>query len=198
MNSSQKIGLFILVAISIVYIYFSFFSKDFKLTDFFQKEETEYNPVEQGETQEERVQEQGKSPKNVKIYVVDKKGEIRSVNRTCDPNVENSCFSYAIKELIKAPSKWEKSNGFSSEIPQGTRILSVRETPERIMIDLSGEFESGGGTESTYYRVKQLIKTSKANASVPVFLYINGKQANVISGEGIMIKQPLSERSLDE
>ena len=63
---------------------------------------------------------------------------------------------------------------------------------------MSSDFETGGGAESTYYRVKQVIKTANANTSSPVYLYINGKQANVIGGEGIMLKQPLNERSLDE
>ena len=66
------------------------------------------------------------------------------------------------------------------------------------MIDLSNNFEAGGGAESTYMRIRQIIKTANANTSLPVYLYINGKQANVIGGEGIMIKQPLSERSFDE
>ena len=66
------------------------------------------------------------------------------------------------------------------------------------MIDLSSNFESGGGAESTYTRVKQIIKTANANTNTPTYLYINGKQANVIGGEGIMIKQPLNERSFDE
>ena len=58
--------------------------------------------------------------------------------------------------------------------------------------------KAGGGTESTYTRIKQLIKTAKANTNLPVYLYINGRQADVIGGEGIMLKQPLSERSLDD
>ena len=49
-----------------------------------------------------------------------------------------------------------------------------------------------------FKRVYQLIKTSQANTNLPVFLYINGKQAEVIGGEGVMIKQPLTERSLDD
>ena len=112
--------------------------------------------------------------------------------------VEKSCFAYAINELLSAPSKWEKSKGFTSEIPQGTKLLSLRESPESILIDLSSDFESGGGAESTYMRIKQLIKTANANSSVPAFLYINGRQVNVIGGEGVMLKQPLNERSLDE
>ena len=112
--------------------------------------------------------------------------------------MEKSCFAFAIKELVSAPTKWEKSKGFTSEIPQGTKILSVREGEGSIMIDLSSAFEAGGGAESTYTRVKQVIKTAKSNTNLPVYLYINGKQADVIGGEGIMIKQPLSERSLDD
>ena len=100
--------------------------------------------------------------------------------------------------MVKAPSKWEKSKGFTSEIPVNTKVLSVRESAQSIMIDLSSDFEGGGGAESTYMRIRQLIKTVNSNTSVPVYLYINGKQANVIGGEGIMIKQPLNERSLDE
>ena len=47
-------------------------------------------------------------------------------------------------------------------------------------------------------RIKQIIKTANSYSSTPTYLYINGKQANVIGGEGVMLKQPLNERSLDE
>ena len=136
--------------------------------------------------------------KTVKIFVTDSKGNLRSVNRKCDTSVEKSCFAYAIRELISAPSKWDKSKGLSSEIPAETKILSIREGSNNILIDLSPAFQSGGGAESTYIRVHQLIKTSRANTKLPVYLYINGKQADVIGGEGIMVKQPLNERSLDD
>ena len=138
------------------------------------------------------------SKKIIKIFIIDDSGNLKSVKRECNTNTENSCFEYAIKELVLAPSRWEKSKGYTSEIPQGTRVLSVRESSNSIMIDLSSNFESGGGAESTYMRIKQVIKTANANTSIPTYLYINGKQANVIGGEGIMIKQPLNERSFDE
>ena len=200
MNFSQRLGLFILIAISVAYVYFSFFyNKDFGFKNFKGQEEMTpvYNPLESTqETKPNNVQSQ--KEQIVKIFIVDKTGNLRSVNRTCNPEVEKSCFGYAIKELINAPSKWEKSKGFTSEIPQGTRVLSVRESAKSIMIDLSGNFETGGGAESTYTRIAQVIKTANANTKIPTYLYINGRQANVIGGEGIMIKQPLSERSFDE
>lgn len=196
MNFSQRLGLFVLIVISIAYVYFSFFNKDFKFPDFQPQEEkpSVYNPLET--PQEDPVAEKPASNKIVKIFVLDKSGNIRSVNRTCEN--ENSCFEFAIKQLISGPTKWEKSKGFTSEIPSNTRILSIRESSGSTFIDLSSDFETGGGAESTYMRVKQIIKTANSNTAAPVYLYINGKQANVIGGEGIMIKQPLNERSLDE
>lgn len=208
MNFSQKLGLFILIVISVAYVYFSFFNKDFEMPDFnlqknnqiIDKPDDEFNALEnqQPTAQQPEEKPEQKTPVTVKIFICDKSGNLRSVNRTCDPNVEKSCFAYAIKELIKAPTSWEKSKGFNSEIPQGTKILSIRESKDSIMIDLTSNFETGGGAESTYMRVKQIIKTANANTSTPVYLYLNGKQANVIGGEGIMLKQPLNERSLDE
>ena len=204
MNFSQKLGLFILIVISVAYVYFSFFATgDFNFA--IPQKDDSIAPTEEilplsGEqtTLQENPQQKEKEYKTVKIFITGTDGKLRSVNRKCDTNIEKSCFEYAIKELITAPSKWEKSKGFTSEIPQGTKILSVREGEKSIMIDLSSSFEGGGGTESTYTRVHQLIKTAKANTNLPVYLYINGKQANVIGGDGIMIKQPLNERSLDD
>ena len=202
MNGSQKFGIICLIIITVVYVYFSFFNKEgFNFPVRNQEQEEQIHPFEQpsdnNETSETKPVK--KEFRTVKIYVTDSKGNLRSVNRKCDKSVEKSCFNYAIKELLSAPSDWEKSNkGLSSEIPAGTKILSVREGSNNILIDLSSSFESGGGAESTYIRVRQLIKTSLANTKLPVYLYINGKQADVIGGEGIMIKQPLTEKSLDD
>ena len=202
MNGSQKFGIICLILITAAYVYFSFFSKGdlkFPARNQYQEEQEQpfvQTPEDNKDSKEEVIK---KDSKTVKIFVTDSKGNLRPVYRKCDTAVEKSCFAYAIKELLLAPSDWEKSNkGLSSEIPSDTKILSIRESSNNILIDLSSSFESGGGAESTYIRVYQLIKTAKANTKLPVFLYINGKQAEVIGGEGIMIKQPLSERSLDD
>ena len=204
MNFAQRLGLFCLILISTAYVYFSFFHKDgfsfnFNRPSDVPQNELSYNPEWQSEGEQPVESETKKTEiKTVKIFVTDSKGNLRSVNRKCNTEYEKSCFEYAIKELVSSPTKWEKSKGLSSEIPVGTKILSIREGANNILIDLSPSFESGGGAESTYIRVHQLIKTANANTKLPVYLYINGKQADVIGGEGIMIKQPLSERSLDE
>ena len=201
MNFSQRLGVFCLILITVAYVYFSFFNKDgFHLPKrIIETPAVNINDVPEENPEISEPEENQKSEiKTVKVYVTDSKGNLRSVNRKCDTSLEKSCFAFAIKELMSAPTQWEKNKGLSSEIPSGTRILSIREGSNNILIDLSSGFESGGGAESTYIRVHQLIKTSRANTKQPVFLYINGKQADVIGGEGIMIKQPLTERSLDD
>lgn len=199
MNFAQKLGILCLILITSVYLYFSFFSDgsfniDRRPTDV-PGQDISDNPTDININDEPVEKHQFKT---VKIFITDSNGNLRSVNRKCDATVEKSCFEFAIKELVKAPTKWEKSKGLSSEIPSETKILSVREGGNNVLIDLSSAFESGGGAESTYIRVLQLIKTARANTNLPVYLYINGKQADVIGGEGVMIKQPLNERSLDE
>ena len=68
----------------------------------------------------------------------------------------------------------------------------------KIVIDLSSDFQYGGGTDSIYSRMMQLIKTSITNTeNKKIYLYLDGKQVNVIGGEGIMITQPLTEQSLE-
>ena len=194
MNISQKLGIFCLILITVIYLYISFFLPN---KNDINNPPSDNNTIENTENTE-NGNSQKRKIKNVKIFITDTKGNLRSVNRECDLSTETSCFKFAIKELISGPTKWEKDKGLSSEIPPSTKILSVRESSNNILIDLSENFESGGGAESLYIRIRQLIKTSLANTKVPVYLYINGKQADVIGGEGIMIKQPLTEKSLDD
>ena len=201
MNFSQKLGLFVLIVISVMYVYFSFFNKDFSMPNFNHKENQgneiqQFNPTTNDENlNSDENNEVKPNFSEVKIFILDKNGNMRFVNRKCE---NTSTFECAMNELMKAPSPWEKNKGFFSEIPTTTKILSIRESKSEIMLDLSSNFEAGGGTDSTYTRVKQLIKTADANTNKPVYLFLNGKKVNVIGGDGIMIKQPLTEGSLDE
>lgn len=118
------------------------------------------------------------------------------VKREYEPEIDGSRIKYAISSLILGPKQGEKAKGVYSEIPNGTEILSVQERPDKVIINLSPQFEYGGGTDSVYKRLYQLIKTAKKNTDKPIYLYINGQQADVIGGDGIMITQPLNDNSL--
>ena len=121
----------------------------------------------------------------------------KAVNREYDKDVDGSRIKFAIQSLIAGPKTDERAKGVYSEIPAGTRLISINESADKVIINLSGDFENGGGTDSLYKRIYQIIKTAKQNTTKPVYLYIEGSEADVIGGEGIMINQPLNENSLD-
>lgn len=121
----------------------------------------------------------------------------KAVKREYDKDIDGSKLKFAIDSLVAGPKATERAKGVYTEIPEGTNVLSVKELPDKAIINLSSEFETGGGTDGLYKRLYQLIKTAKRNSEVPVYLYIEGQRADVIGGEGIMLTQPLSDRSLD-
>lgn len=110
-----------------------------------------------------------------------------------------SKLKFALSQLVLGPSEYEKKLGVYSEVPKNVQILGVVEGNKKVIIDISGNIQTGGGADSLYSRLKQVIKTALANnpSNKPIYLYIDGKQAEVLGGEGIMISQPLSENSLD-
>ena len=120
------------------------------------------------------------------------------VKREYDKDIDGAKLRYALNALIMGPKQNEKISGIYSEVPQSTTILHVYDESDKVIVDLSTGFVYGGGTESIYKRLYQLIKTISRNTTKPAYLYIDGKQADVIGGDGIMITQPLSENSIGE
>lgn len=123
-------------------------------------------------------------------------GIFKKVQRDLPQNTEK--LEFAIKELLKGPNLIEKSMGAYSEIPTSTKLLKIKQTGKKVIIDFNSDFQYGGGTDSIYSRMMQLIKTAVANTDKKqIYLHLDGKQVNVIGGEGVMITQPLTEKSLD-
>ena len=124
------------------------------------------------------------------------KGIYKKVTRSIPENEDK--LDYSINELLKGPNIVEKSTGAYSEIPKNTKLLGIQHKGNKIIINLSDEFQWGGGTDSIYSRMMQLIKTSINNSeNKKIYLYIEGKQVNFLGGEGVMISQPLNEKSLE-
>lgn len=185
----QKIGLGVLIVGTLAYVKFAYFP-----------------PAEVESPTEKTVVEEPQEVKPIKTYINvffiaqnDNNEEVyRAVKREYSRDTDGSQLKVAIENLLKGPTKKEREKGVYTEIPPGTKLLSLEESPDKVIINLSGDFENGGGTEGIYKRLFQLIKTANKNANASVYLYINGKQVDVVGGEGLMITQPLNEKSLDE
>lgn len=188
MHTWQKISLILLVFATIVYIKLAFFTG------------SEVIPPT-----DSSIQEQEEVRKIPKIYTYiffvgqnsDKEEVYKAVKREYPEDTEVSKLEFALTNLLKGPSAKEKSKGVYTEIPSGTKLLSIEELPSKTIINLNSNFETGGGTDSLYKRLYQLIKTVNKNSDTPVYFQINGKQVDMIGGEGLMLNQPLNERSLD-
>jgi spore germination protein GerM len=123
------------------------------------------------------------------IHVTDFR--LTPVRRKISP--DKSRISAAIIELLKGPSKKEKKAGFYTEIPVTTKLIEIQESPKDIIINLSKDFEYGGGSTSMSMRLKQFVNTALDSAKdKPVYLELNGKKVDFIGGEGVIVSQPLS------
>lgn len=98
----------------------------------------------------------------------------------------------AMLELLKGPSATElKGLALHSEIPKGTKILGVVLKGHTARVDLSNEFDDGGGTLSMTMRLAQVVYTLAQYSTIDdVEFYMDGKRVQVFGGEGIELDSP--------
>lgn len=131
----------------------------------------------------------GKNEHNEEVY--------KAVKRVYNKDVDGSKIRFAVTSLIRGPKPEEKQRGVYTEVPNGSEVISITEQPDKVVVNLNSNFVTGGGTDSLYKRLYQLIKTANLNSTVPVYLFIDGQRADVVGGEGIMLSQPLTNSSLE-
>ncbi len=156
----------------------------------------------QEEVAEEPKQEEEKVEKEyVNIYFIGKNENneevYKAVKRVYKQDVDGSKIRFAVNSLIRGLKPEEIQKGVYTEIPSASQVINITEMSDKVVVNLNSSFVTGGGTESLYKRLYQLIKTAKLNTHLPVYLFIDGQRADVVGGEGIMLSQPLSNSSLD-
>lgn len=204
MNNFSKIVILIILILSILFIQEK---TGFKLNEFFSSikiPKIELSRIQKNseivKKPTEIIREEEHNIKTAEIYFLaldtNDNGIYKKVTREV-PKGEKR-LNYAIKELLKGPNIIEKTAGAYTEIPSNTKLLGIKSKEGKIIINLSSDFQYGGGTDSIYSRMMQLIKTSIDNSdNKKIYLYLNGKQIKFIGGEGIMVTQPLTEKSLE-
>lgn len=95
----------------------------------------------------------------------------------------------AMEELLAGPNAFERDLGMGSEAPAGTRLLDINIANGLATVDLSREFESGGGSLSMTTRVAQVVYTLTQFETVDrVTIRLDGKDVDAIGGEGVPAK----------
>jgi len=99
----------------------------------------------------------------------------------------------AMSALLAGPTAKEAGDRtITSAIPGGTALLGVSIKNGVATVDLSTEFDTGGGTASMQYRLAQVVYTLTQFSTVKsVVFQIEGETVTVFGGEGIVLDGPV-------
>lgn len=131
----------------------------------------------------------------VKVCFIKSKSadEISLVFVTRKVSKEDSIIAGAIRELFLGPTKTEELKGIMSEVPVGTRLINVEESEDEVLVDISPQYLTGGGSATMQLRYIQIYNTLKKIAPLKdIYLKVDGKVLKTIGGEGLEVTQPIT------
>ena len=100
----------------------------------------------------------------------------------------------AMDALLAGPADVEihASPAMSTTIPEGTRLVGLTIEDGIATVELSREFESGGGSASVLGRLAQVVYTLTQFPTVDsVSFELDGEPVTVFSGEGVVLDHPV-------
>jgi germination protein M len=101
----------------------------------------------------------------------------------------------AIEALLEGPDSFEEDYGLRSAVPDGTQLLGLKIADGIARVDLTSEFEAGGGSASMQMRLAQVVYTITQFPTVKgVNFSLDGEPIEVLGGEGVIIDHPLTRR----
>lgn len=105
----------------------------------------------------------------------------------------------AMELLLAGPTAEEEGLGVATLIPDGTELLGLMIAEGKATVDLSSEYESGGGSLSMQMRLAQVVYTLTQFQSVNgVNFKIDGKPVKTFSGEGIVLEKPQTRKDFQD
>ena len=115
-------------------------------------------------------------------------------------DVPDKILQSAFEHLLDQPSQ----ESLKSTIPQGTKLYSINFQDNEVYVNLSQEFESGGGSESMTCRLGQVIYTATSlKNEANVWIKVEGKLLPMLGGEGVIVHDedlstPLTRKAFRE
>jgi len=103
--------------------------------------------------------------------------------------------SAALEALLAGPDTREQAAAVGSQIPSGTQLLGLSVDNAVATVDLTSEFESGGGSASMNMRIAQVVYTLTQFPTVKGVLFeLDGRRVDVLGGEGVIVDQPVTRK----
>lgn len=98
----------------------------------------------------------------------------------------------ALEALLAGPAAEERRAGFGSDIPDGTRLLDLNIAGGLATVDLTGNYQAGGGTLSMTARLAEVVFTITQFTTVDqVTFRLDGDPLTVFSSEGLVLDGPV-------
>ena len=124
-------------------------------------------------------------------------GQLHVVKRT--ENSTRRVGTAALEALFEGPESFEAENGIDTAVPSGTQLLGLTIDNGIAFVDLTSEFESGGGSLSMFLRLGQVVCTLDQFPTVKGVLFkLDGEPVDVFSGEGILLDHPVGCKDYED
>jgi germination protein M len=132
-------------------------------------------------------------PLSLKIWLVQGKG---LVERTRAHEQTVRVATAALQELLAGPTRGERGgSAVTTAIPRGTRLLGIGIESGIATVDLSSQFQAGGGSESLQLRLAQVVYTLTQFPTVKMVRFqLDGTPVDVLSSRGIVVDRPVGRR----
>lgn len=139
----------------------------------------------------------GTSPQQGTLYWLSTAGDAVALNpATIQLPAEASAadaLEVAFANLMSGPD----SAGVSTGIPEQTELLALSVENDGIHVNLSEDFTFGGGSASMIGRLAQVVYTATTlDPDAPVWISVEGEPLEVLGGEGLLVRQPMTRRDL--
>jgi Sporulation and spore germination/Immunoglobulin-like domain of bacterial spore germination len=101
----------------------------------------------------------------------------------------------AMEALLDSDKIRDTYPQIATAIPAGTKLLGISIKNGVATVDLSRDFESGGGSASAYYRLGQVVYTLTQFSTVRSVLFqVEGETVTTFGPEGIVLEGPQARR----
>ena len=147
-------------------------------------------------TLEEGSEAGGSGPVTYEVWFANDEG-LFVTYRTADatPRVGTA----ALLSLLEGPNDFERGYGLTTAVPEGTQLLGLSIEDGVAHVDLTSEFESGGGTRSLQTRLAQVVYTLTQFPTVKRVLFsLDGEPVEVIRGEGVVVDRPVGRNDFTD
>ncbi|MEL7241023.1 MAG: GerMN domain-containing protein [Cyanobacteria bacterium J06641_2] len=135
--------------------------------------------------------------KQAEVYWLEPNGtgfslQPQGIQVQADANNPSEFLEAAFNSLLAGPTE----GSGSTAIPQETKLLGIKAEGDEVRVNLSDDFQFGGGSAGMIGRVGQVVYTATTlNPNAKVFLELNGEQIEVLGGEGLELEQPLTREN---